>query len=32
VIYVSFVDLVPWLLPSSHSNLSKCFVKLATDT
>jgi hypothetical protein len=32
VICVSFVALVAWLLSSSHSNLSKCFVKLARDT
>jgi hypothetical protein len=29
---VSFVALVAWLLSSPHSNLSKCFVKLARDT
>jgi hypothetical protein len=28
---VSFVALVAWLLSSSHSNLSKCFVKQARD-
>jgi hypothetical protein len=32
VICVSFVALVAWLLSSYHSNLSKCFVKLARDT
>jgi hypothetical protein len=29
VICISFVALVAWLLFSSHSNLSKCFVKLS---
>jgi hypothetical protein len=32
VICVSFVALVAWLLSSSPSNLSKCFVKQARDT
>jgi hypothetical protein len=32
VICVYFVALVAWLLSSSHSNLSKCFVKRARDT
>jgi hypothetical protein len=32
VICVSFVALVSWLLSSSHSNLSKWFVKLVRDT
>jgi hypothetical protein len=32
VFSVSFVALVAWIAFSSHSNSSKCFVKLARDT